>query len=69
VCDVDRGDAQLPLQPLQLSPHVDPKLRITEGLIHEEELGLLCQRPGEGDALLLATAQLCRLTVKKVFDA
>ncbi len=64
--DVDEGDAQLPVQRLQLDLHVLAQLLVerAQRLVHQHELGVEHQRPGQGHALLLPAGELRRVTVR-----
>ena len=57
--DVDEGDAQLLLHGLQFKLHLLAQLQIqrAQGLVQQQDLGLVHQGPGDGDALLLAAGQ------------
>src|SRR6185437_12682669 len=63
VGDVDEGDPDLALDPLELELHLLAKLGVerAQGLIEEEYLGLVEDRPGQRDPLALAAGQLHRL--------
>ena len=65
VRDVDGGDSQVALQPLQLEAHALAQLRIQVGkrLVQEQQARLHDQRPGERKTLLLAAGELRRLPV------
>ena len=56
VGDVDRGDAELALQVLELLPQLVPELGVQVGqrFVQQQDLGLQDQCPGDGHALLLA---------------
>ena len=60
--DVDHGDAEPLVQVPDLVLHVLAQLLVegAERLVHQHELGLEDQRPGERDALLLAAGELRR---------
>jgi hypothetical protein len=60
VGDQDRGDAELPLQPLDLDLHVEPQVLVErpEGLVEQQDARLHRERAGERDALLLAAREL-----------
>jgi hypothetical protein len=59
VGDVDRGDAELALQPLDLEPHLHPQLGVEVGerLVEQEHRGLAHDGAAHGDALALAARQ------------
>ena len=59
---VDHGDAEALVQVLDLELHVLAQLLVegAERLVHEDQLGLEDEGPGEGDALLLAAGELRR---------
>ena len=67
VGDVDKGDAYLTLQVLQLDLHLLAELQVEspEGLIKEQHLGAVDQGPGQGHPLLLAAGELCRLSPRQ----
>ena len=56
VRDVDRRHLELPLQPGDLGPHLDPQLRVEvrEGLVHQECPRLAHDRATHRDPLALA---------------
>ncbi len=58
--DIDEGDPQLLLDAFQLHLHLLPKLQIqgAQGLVQEQHLGMVHQRPGNGNPLLLAAGKL-----------
>jgi len=60
--DVDEGDADLPLQVLELGLHLLPQLEVegAERLVEQQHLGAVDQGTGERDPLLLAAGQLIR---------
>ncbi|MNG93382.1 hypothetical protein D3C79_523480 [compost metagenome] len=57
---VDHGDAQALVDVLDLHLHMFTQLLVerAERFVHQHQLGLEHQRPGQGHALLLATRQL-----------
>ncbi len=61
--DVHEGDADLGLDALELQLHLAAQLQVegAERLVEEEHLGVVDQRAGHGDALLLAAGELVRL--------
>ena len=65
VGDVDRGDAELALQQLELGAHLDAQLGVEVGqrLVEQQHLGLDHDGAGERDALLLAAGELRRPAV------
>ena len=68
---VKRGRAELPVQALELGPHVVAELRIQIGerLVEEEEPRAADDGAPDGKPLLLAAAERCRLAVERVGDA
>ncbi|GJD77875.1 hypothetical protein NBEOAGPD_1086 [Methylobacterium gregans] len=62
VGDVDEGEAELGLDPLQLGPHPHPQERVEgrERLVEEQDLGAGDEGAGERHALLLAAGELGR---------
>ena len=67
VGDVDEGDAELLLQPLQLGAHLDAQERVErrQRLVEQQDLRLGDQRARERDALLLAARQLRRQPLRR----
>ncbi len=65
VGDVDRGDAELALQPLELVPQVLAQLGVEVGqrLVEQQQRRLDDQRAGQREALLLAAGELGGLPV------
>ena len=63
VRDVDKGDADLALDPQQLELHLLAELEVerAERLVEQQHLRLVHDRAGQGDALALAAGQLRRL--------
>ncbi len=63
VGDVDEGDADPLLDGAQLGAHVLAQLEVERGerLVEQQHGGLDRQRPGDGDALLLAAGELAHL--------
>ena len=61
--DVDERDADVVLDRLQLELHLLAQLEVerAERLVEEQDLRLVDERAGEGDALLLAAGELPRL--------
>ena len=70
VGDVDGGDLQPPLQRLDLLPHLDPELgvQVAQRLVKQQHRGVDHQDSGEGDALLLAPAELRGEPVLHAFE-
>jgi hypothetical protein len=62
VRDQHRGDAVVPLQPLDLDLHVEAEILVerAEGLVEQEDLRIHRERAGERDALLLPAGKLPR---------
>ena len=60
---VDERDPDLALDRLQLDLHLLAQLQVegAERLVEQQDAWLVDDRPGEGDALLLATRELSRL--------
>ena len=67
---VERGGAELPVQALELGAHVVAELRIEVGerLVEEEEPRAADDGAPDGEPLLLAAAERCRLAVQRVGD-
>jgi hypothetical protein len=67
---VDRGDAERPLETLDLDAHLHAQLRIEVGerLVEEEHLGLAHDGTAHGDALALAAGELAGLAVEERLD-
>ena len=65
VGDVDEGDADVALDPLQLDLQFLAQLQVqrSERLVEEEDLRQVDERPGEGDALLHPARELRRAPV------
>ena len=63
--DEQGGDAELGLDPADLVAERQADLGVErrQRLVEQEHLGLHGERPGEGDALLLAARQLVRVAV------
>jgi len=61
--DVDGGDANIRLQPLQLRAHVAAELRVEIGewLVHQEDARPADHGAGERDALALSARKLARV--------
>ncbi len=68
VGDEDEGDADLALDALELELHRLAELEVegAERLVEQQGPGEVHQRPGEGDALLLATGELGRAALGEV---
>jgi hypothetical protein len=60
VRDVDKGNAEIALQPLQLLSHAHPQKRIEcrERLVEQQDAGFGDQRARQRDPLLLAAGKL-----------
>ena len=60
--DEDEGDAGAPLQVLQFAAHLLAKLQVEggQGLVQQQHVGMVGERPGERHALLLAARKLGR---------
>ena len=65
VGDVDEGDADLALDPLELQLHLLAQLQVqgAERLVQQQHLRLVHDRAGQRDPLPLAAGQLDRLAV------
>jgi hypothetical protein len=65
---IDRGDAEFGDDAADLGAHLEPELRVEvrERLVKEEDTRLEDERPGEGDALLLATGEFGRAALAEV---
>ena len=65
VRDVDEGDADLALDPLQLELHLLAELEVErpERFVEQEHARVIDECPGERDPLLLAARELCRLAL------
>ena len=63
VGDVDEGQPDVGLDPLELDLHRPAQLEVerAERLVEQQHLGLVDQRPGQRDPLLLAAGELRRL--------
>ena len=70
VGDVHEGDADLGLDALELQLHLAAQLEVegAERLVEEQHLGVVDQRAGDGDALLLAAGELVRLALGEVAE-
>ena len=66
--DVDEGDADLALDALQLELHGMAQLQVqrTERFIEQQGAGVVHQRPGQRDPLLLATGKLAGLALGEI---
>ena len=71
VGDVDEGDPDLGLDPLELDLHLAAQLEVerAERLVEEQHLRLVDQRPGQRDALLLAAGELGRAALARARPA
>src|SRR5205809_6306938 len=69
--DVNKGDAQLALDPLQLHLHLDPELEIegAQGFVEEQDFRLIDDSPGQRDPLPLTAGQLVRTAVAETGKA
>ena len=67
VGDVERGDAELALQALDLEPHLHPQLGVEVGerLVEQEDRRLAHDGAAHGDALALAARKLARPAVQE----
>ena len=67
---IDRGDANLALQALELAAHLVAQLRIEvrERLVEEKQSRLVHDRARERHPLLLAAGQPCRRTLLKTIQ-
>ena len=63
--DIDHGDSQVLVQRLDFILHVFAQLLVerAQRLVHQHQLGVEHQRPGQRDALLLAARKLRRAAV------
>ena len=68
--DVDKGDAQFIMHILELDLHLLAHLEIqrAQRLIEEQDLGLVYQRAGNGDTLLLAAGKRADTSLLKPFQ-
>ncbi|CCX38139.1 uncharacterized protein BN452_02034 [Clostridium sp. CAG:1013] len=57
--DVNKGDTQLLLQPLQFLLHLPPQLQVqgSQGLVQQQQFGPVDERPGDGHTLFLAAGK------------
>ena len=64
------GDAGLGLQFLELQAHLlaQRRVEVREGFVEEQHVGLVHQRAGEGDALLLAAGELRGIALPQAFE-
>ena len=67
VRDMDEGDAELALQPLQLLAHAHPQERVEGGerLVEQQHPWLGDQRPRQRNPLLLSAGELRRQTQRE----
>ncbi|OPZ52338.1 MAG: hypothetical protein BWY91_02355 [bacterium ADurb.BinA028] len=67
VGDEHRGDAELVLQPLEEGPRLQPQsgIEVAQWLVEQERRRLAGHRPGECDALLLASGELPRPSLQQ----
>jgi len=70
VCDINSRQAERTLQTTKLSPEHRSQIRIETGqrLVEQEQPWLSNQGAGEGDALLLPSRQLVRISSRELFD-
>ena len=66
----DKGDARSLLDLLELDLHILAQLEVkrAQRLIQKKNLRMVCQRTGNGDALLLATGQAIDIAVRKAIQ-
>lgn len=66
VRDMDEGDADLGLDPLELKLHLAAQLEVegAQRLVEEQHLGVVDQGAGDGDTLLLAAGELVGLLAR-----
>ena len=71
VGDEDDGRVRGLGDPLQLQVHLVARDRVerAEGLVHEQDLGVVAQGPGDGDALAHAAGELTRERLLKALQA
>ena len=69
--DVNEGDAQLALDPLELHLHLDPQLEVegAERFVEKQDLWLIDDRPSQRDPLSLTAGQLVGTAVAKTGQA
>ena len=67
---IDEGNAHLLLDTLQLVLHILPQAQVqrAQGLVQQQDLGPVHQRPGNGHPLLLAAGQLGDFPVLKALQ-
>ena len=67
---IDEGNAHLLLDTLQLDLHILPQAQVqrAQGLVQQQDLGSVHQRPGDGHPLLLAAGQLGDFPVLKALQ-
>ena len=67
---IDEGNAHLLLDTLQLVLHILPQAQVqrAQGLVQQQDLGPVHQRPGDGHPLLLAAGQLGDFPVLKALQ-
>ena len=68
---IDRGDAEFALQAAQFLPQLNAGVEVEAArrLVEQQDVGIGCERPRQGDALLLAAAELSRQTRREVGQA
>ena len=71
VCDKDKGNADLLLNPLQLVLHLLAQLQVKcrQRLVEQQHLRLIDQRPCDRDTLLLSTGKQRRIFIFKSLQA
>ena len=70
VGDIERGGAELLLQPLDLDPHLHPQLgvEVRQRLVEQKHLGVAHDRAAHCDALALPARELARLAVQQLVE-
>ena len=68
---IDEGDAQLLLDALELTLHILAQAQVQrpQGLVQQQNLGPVDQRPGNGDPLLLPAGELAAAPVLEALEA
>ena len=71
VCDKNKGNADLLLDPFQLVLHLLAQLQIqcSERFVKQQDLRLIDQRPGNGNSLLLSSGEQCNIFLFISFEA
>ena len=69
--DIDKGGVRVPVQALELGPHLHTQLGVQVGkrFIHKQDLRSGSKRAGDGHALLLTAGKLAGIAMLKLFDA